>query len=132
MTPAEVVANLRVFNDWRRGELDDLSMPDPREIGEAIDAAVEMVERFEAAEKERDALRAEVETTENDAAHQKTLAESALRVSEGWEEKCNALRAKIAAMEQPESGFRERCTPAAPAGGSNRFPLYTLPGTKGE
>ena len=50
MTPAEVVANLRVFNDWRRGELDDLSMPDPREIGEAIDAAVEMVERFEAAE----------------------------------------------------------------------------------
>ena len=52
MTPAEVVANLRVFNDWRRGELDDLSMPDPREIGEAIDAAVEMVERFEAAESE--------------------------------------------------------------------------------
>ena len=85
MTPAEVVANLRVFNDWRRGELDDLSMPDPREIGEAIDAAVEMVERFEAAEKERDALRAEVETTENDAAHQKTLAESTLRVAEGGE-----------------------------------------------
>ena len=52
MTPAEVVANLRVFNDWRRGELDDLSMPDPREIGEAIDAAVEMVERFEAAEND--------------------------------------------------------------------------------
>ena len=47
MTPAEVVANLRVFNDWRRGELDDLSMPDPREIGEAIDAAVEMIERME-------------------------------------------------------------------------------------
>ena len=46
MTPAEVVANLRVFNDWRRGELDDLSMPDPREIGEAIDAAVEMIERM--------------------------------------------------------------------------------------
>ena len=45
MTPAEVVANLRVFNDWRRGELDDLSMPDPREIGEAIDTAIEMIER---------------------------------------------------------------------------------------
>ena len=50
MTPAEVVANLRVFNDWRRGELDDLSMPDPREIGEAIDTAVELIERLEAAE----------------------------------------------------------------------------------
>ena len=46
MTPAEVAAKLRVFNDWRRGELDDLSMPDPREIGEAIDAAIEMIERM--------------------------------------------------------------------------------------
>ena len=52
MTPAEVVANLRVFNDWRRGELDDLSMPDPREIGEAIDAAIAMIERLEASEHE--------------------------------------------------------------------------------
>ena len=39
MTPTEVATKLRVFNDWRRGELDDLSMPDPREIGEAIDGA---------------------------------------------------------------------------------------------
>ena len=46
MTPTEVAAKLRVFNDWRRGELDDLSMPDPREISEAIDAAVEMIERM--------------------------------------------------------------------------------------
>ena len=46
MTPTETAAKLRVFNDWRRGELDDLSMPDPREIGEAIDAAVEMIERM--------------------------------------------------------------------------------------
>lgn len=51
MTPTETAAKLRVFNDWRRGELDDLSMPDPREIGEAIDAAIEMIERIEAAEK---------------------------------------------------------------------------------
>ena len=47
MTPTEAAAKLRVFNDWRRGELDDLSMPDPREIGEAIDAAVEMIESAE-------------------------------------------------------------------------------------
>lgn len=45
MPPTETAAKLRVFNDWRRGELDDLSMPDPREMGEAIDAAVEMIER---------------------------------------------------------------------------------------
>ena len=47
MTPTETAAKLRVFNDWRRGELDDLSMPNPREIGEAIDAAVEMIESAE-------------------------------------------------------------------------------------
>ena len=46
MTPTEVATKLRVFNDWRRGELDDLSMPDPRVIGKAIDAAVEMIERL--------------------------------------------------------------------------------------
>ena len=52
------------------------------------------------AEKERDALRAKIETAENDAAHQKALADSALRVANGWERKCDALRAKIAAMEK--------------------------------
>ena len=48
MTPTEVATKLRVFNDWRRGELDDLSMPDPRVIGKAIDAAVEMIDRLAA------------------------------------------------------------------------------------
>ena len=58
MTPTETAAKLRQFNDWRRGA--DIPQPDPREIGEAIDAAVEMIERLEAAEKERDALRGKV------------------------------------------------------------------------
>ena len=44
MTPTEVTAILRKFNDWRRGA--DIPQPDPREIGEAIDAAVEMIERM--------------------------------------------------------------------------------------
>ena len=47
MTPAETAAKLRHFNDWRRGELDDLSMPDPREVGEAIDVAIGMIERLD-------------------------------------------------------------------------------------
>ena len=46
MTPAEVAAKLRAFNDWRRGD-EDIPQPDPRVIGEAIDAAVEMLERME-------------------------------------------------------------------------------------
>ena len=45
MTTAEVAAFLRQFNEWRRGD-DDIEQPAPREIGEAIDAAVEMIERM--------------------------------------------------------------------------------------
>ena len=46
------------------------------------------------------ALLDRLETAENDAAHQKALAASALRVAEGWERKCGELRAKIEAMEK--------------------------------
>ena len=44
MTPAETAAILRQFNEWRRGD-EDIPQPDPREIGEAIDAAIAMIER---------------------------------------------------------------------------------------
>ena len=47
MTPNEVAAKLQHFNDWRRGHHDDTAQPDPREIGEAIDAAIEMIESAE-------------------------------------------------------------------------------------
>lgn len=90
---------------------------DAKFIAAANPAAInELLDRLEAAEKsdaesiamyrkardERDELRAKIETAENDAAHQKALADSALRVAEGWEEKCNALRAKIEQMERQE------------------------------
>ena len=45
MTPSEVAAILRQFNEWRRGN-EDIPQFDPREIGEAIDAAIEMIERM--------------------------------------------------------------------------------------
>ena len=41
-----------------------------------------------------------LEAAESDAAHQKALAASALRVAEGWERKCGELRAKIEQMER--------------------------------
>ena len=40
MTPAETAAILRQFNEWRRGA-ETIEQPDPREIGEAIDAALD-------------------------------------------------------------------------------------------
>ena len=46
MTPAEVAATLRQFNGWRRDFEDKFEQPDSREIGEAIDAAIEMIERM--------------------------------------------------------------------------------------
>ena len=49
MTPAETTAILRQFNEWRRGD-EAIDQPDPREIGLAIDAAIEMIERLELAE----------------------------------------------------------------------------------
>ena len=43
-----------------------------------------------------------LEAAENDSARHKALAESALRVAKGWEDKCNDLRAKVEAMERQE------------------------------
>ena len=48
MTPTETTTILRQFNAWRRGD-EDIPQFDPREIGEAIDAAVEMIERMDGA-----------------------------------------------------------------------------------
>ena len=48
MSPTETAAILRQFNEWRRGN-EDIPQFDPREIGEAIDAAVEMIERMDGA-----------------------------------------------------------------------------------
>ena len=47
MSPAEVTTILRQFNGWRRDFEDKFEQPDSREIGEAIDAAVEMIESAE-------------------------------------------------------------------------------------
>jgi len=62
-----------------------------------------MSDLLRAVEKERDALRAKIETAENDTAHElRALAASALRVVKGWERKCGELRAKIEALERME------------------------------
>ena len=47
---AETAAILRQFNEWRRCD-EDIPQPDTREIGEAIDAAIEMIERMERMER---------------------------------------------------------------------------------
>lgn len=47
MTHTETIAILRRYNVWRRGNLEGAPQPDPREIGLAIDAAIEIIESAE-------------------------------------------------------------------------------------
>ena len=114
MTPTETASILRQFNEWRRGD-EDIPQPDPREIGEAIDAAVEMIERLEAAESDaleqarlngmgasrEAALMAKLEAAE------KTKSDW-LRANApgGWIDalrmECDYLLARIEAMEKQE------------------------------
>jgi hypothetical protein len=60
MTPSEVTNILRKFNAWRRGD-EDSPQFDRREIGKAIDAAVEMLERADLVEKALAELIADLE-----------------------------------------------------------------------
>jgi len=48
MTPTEAADILRQFNEWRRGD-EDIPQFDPHEVSEAIDAAVDMIERMDEA-----------------------------------------------------------------------------------
>ena len=70
MTPTETAAILRQFNEWRRGDYEPSeqpSPPDPCEIGEAIDAAVEMIDRLNGMGSEREAaLMAKLEAAEKE------------------------------------------------------------------
>ena len=47
MTPTEVAALLRQFNEWRRDFDDKIEQPGTREVSEAIDAAIEIIEQQE-------------------------------------------------------------------------------------
>jgi len=135
MTPAEVAAILRQFNEWRRSDYEPSEQPappDPREIGEAIDSAIEMIDRLEAAEKERDWHAERCEDAMNE---------------------CDALRAKIEQMERQEpvawrtydgeggydyrnvadnENYKAEWDARNPNHKGWVEPLYALPGAKGE
>ena len=49
MTPTETATILRQFNEWRRGDDEDIPQPASHKITAAIDAAVEMIERMDGA-----------------------------------------------------------------------------------
>ena len=105
----------------------------------------EILDRLEAAEKERDDAKAAAENIALKLDYLRSKLETAKNAQNDWLRanapggwidnlriENEALRAKVEQMERQELGYRERCTPSSPAGGSNRFPLYALPGAKGE
>jgi len=153
MTPTETAAILRQFNAWRRDFDDKIRQPDPREIGEAIDAAVEMIDRLELAESSvawhrrrwmalqmhQTKMREPVERlAARLEAAEKSDAESIAMYRKARDER-DALRAKIEAMERqkpvgkfaqhPSNGLWEQ-----DGYGDNpeASPLYALPGAKAQ
>ena len=137
MTPTETATILRQFNEWRRGD-EDIPQFDPREIGEAIDAAIAMIDRIEAAEKdialkeriidsigsiltkvvnERDALRARIEEMEQQKPAAWMLNCQTLGGDTGW----------MLSWTQSGAGMCNRLS-----GEENERKLYALPGAKGE
>ena len=72
MSPAEAAAILRQLNAWRRCDK-NIRLPASHDIGEAIDAAVEMIERLEDAQAlaERYNKAAEIYAAERDNANQR-------------------------------------------------------------
>ena len=116
MTPTETANFLRQFNEWRRGEGEDLQMPNPREIGKAIDAAVEMIDRLEAAEKERDALRAKI-------------AEMERQEPVMW---ANSSDINSSRINRERGGCGDQHTCSETQTTYHDTQLYALPGAKGE
>ena len=153
MTPAETAAFLRQFNEWRRGD-EDIPQPDPRVIGEAIDAAVEMIDRLEAAEKDI-AMKEEVIDSlatvikrldaQCDAAEkerdidEKRIADLMADLNRVGHEN-DALRAKIEQMEKQEpvatvikeGDSRYWMSERLWTFPNGEYPLYALPGAQGE
>ena len=44
MTTQQAITILRQHNQWRRGDDEDIEMQEPKDIGEAIDVAVSVME----------------------------------------------------------------------------------------
>ena len=114
MTPPATTAILRQFNVWRRGA--DVTQPKPREIGKAIDAAIEMIDRLESAESgateqarlngvgasREAALMAKLEAAEKERTiDEQRIADLMAELNRVGQEN-EELRAKIAEMERQE------------------------------
>lgn len=115
MTPAETAVILRQFNAWHRGG--DTKQPGLLAVGEAIDAAVEMIDRLEEAEtawKEADKacrdltekvipnLRENLEAAERDVALKERVIDALGSELNAVAKERDALRNEIACVKEVE------------------------------
>ena len=151
MTPAKTIDILRQLHDWLRGG----TQWAPTMGAEAVETAIEMIERLEAAEKERDDVAQQLVQSEQG---KRNISEECdeLRAAVRHEADCvdaakaeiEAMRAKVERMEQQEPShwgctvlqsdgrWKEEVSREAPPEGyfsiRDIFPLYALPCAKGE
>ena len=118
------------------------------ELLDRLEAAEQTAQDYLRIDREKAQIAQRLEAAENDAAHQKALAESALRVAEewervaeGWERTCGELRAKVAEMEQQEPVVYQRLYKDGsgseditdfPDVFERQRPLYALPGAQAQ
>ena len=50
-TPTDHLSTLIRFHKWRRGEDDEIEQPDPKEIGDALDYAIQCCESIQSSAK---------------------------------------------------------------------------------
>lgn len=129
MNPAETATILRQFNEWRRLAQAVQAVPDsPRNIHERVNAlhdlhdallsgvVLEILDRLEAAGKERDELRARIAEMEQQ--------EPAM-----WANSSDIVSARIN-QERGTVGDQHTCAETKTA--YHDAPLYALPGAKGD
>lgn len=113
--------------------LDEEHSADMTFIAAANPAVVsELLDRLEAAEKDLESWKGLAQQFGNEADELRAAVRHEADCVEACKAEVETLRARIEETEKQEIGFQERCTPSSPTGYSNRFPLYTLPGAKGE
>lgn len=108
----DVVAFLRKYNRWRRGEDEGLDLPNPREISAAIDAVCAGVERVE---RERDEARQQEQIHYDNLDEARSLAQAGYAKAERAEKMLRHAAAKADQWRECAEDFAETFAGSRPA-----------------
>jgi hypothetical protein len=80
MTAKEVIDALTYYNTWRRGA--EIEMPEPKNVGQAIDAAINIIESLLSASI--DTLTSNLHLCDGDICTLKTLKDAVENIEKNW------------------------------------------------